>query len=307
MRVPALLLLLLSTGAALAQPAPPPVVHEPETVYSDAELERDQSISRQTVNSVLDPVWSMDDQYARWKTPICFNVYGFSATAKYVVERRMKDIAAQVGAPVDRNDPCVPNVTIAVTPDPAATLASVHAARRALLPNYGFIAAELKQSQPVQAWYGVSVRGTSGREELLFDGFNDGIPDERRFGAMSGELSRLNTGLSTALQTVLIVADTKALMGKSLGTLADHFAMLALAQARDTRRCKDVATIANLMNQNCTADYRPEAITGNDLALLSAIYQTPDLAMQKMQRQRIIGNMRRSLESQATGKPVAMK
>lgn len=303
LRLPALLLLL--SGAAAA--AQTPVAHEPETVYSDAEVERDQSISRQTVGSVLDPVWSMDDQYARWKKPVCFNVYGLSASAKYVIERRMKDIALQVGAPVDRNDPCVPNVTIAVTPDPAATLASVHAARRALLPNYGFIAAALKQSQPVQAWYGVSVRGTSGREELLFDGFNDGIPDERRFGAMSGELSRINTGLSTALQTVLIVADTKALMGKSLGTLADHFAMLALAQMRDTEQCKDVPTIANLMNPNCTADFRPDAITGNDLALLTAMYQTPDQEMQKMQRARIIGNMRRTLETQVTGKPAPLR
>jgi hypothetical protein len=303
LRLPALLLLL--SGAAAA--AQTPVAHEPETVYSDAEVEQDQSISRQTVGSVLDPVWSMDDQYARWKKPVCFNVYGLSASAKYVIERRMKDIALQVGAPVDRNDPCVPNVTIAVTPAPAATLASVHAARRALLPNYGFIAAELKQSQPVQAWYGVSVRGTSGREELLFDGFNDGIPDERRFGAMSGELSRINTGLSTALQTVLIVADTKALMGKSLGTLADHFAMLALAQMRDTEQCKDVPTIANLMNPNCTADFRPDAITGNDLALLTAMYQTPDQEMQKMQRARIIGNMRRTLETQVTGKPAPLR
>ena len=84
MRLPALALLLVSSTAALAQ-APAPESLAPETVYSDVERERDQSISRETVETVLDPVDTVDGQYARWKRPVCFNVYGLSAAAKYVV------------------------------------------------------------------------------------------------------------------------------------------------------------------------------------------------------------------------------
>lgn len=285
----ALPLLLLCTSAFAQTPAS----DEPETVYSEAE--RDRSISQETLNAVLEPVEGVEEQYARWKKPVCVNVYGLAMAAKYVVERRIRDVGEQVGAPMDRRDPCVPNVTIAFTTDPAATLKSIHDARPGLLPNYDFIAARVKQSQSIQAWYGISLQGASGREELQYDGFNEERPQ-----LIIREFSRLNSGVSTALQTVMIVVDTSAIMGKTLGTLADHFAVMALAQGRATRRCKTVPTIANLMHEDCDATYRPGAITANDLALLTGLYKTPDNTMQRLQRVRIIGNMRKALE----GRPV---
>jgi hypothetical protein len=163
-----------------------------------------------------------------------------------------------------------------------------------LLPNYDFIAARVKQSQPIQAWYGISLQGASGREALQYDGFNEERPQ-----LIIREFSRLNSGVSTALQTVMIVVDTSAIMGKTLGTLADHFAVIALAQGRATRHCKKVPTIANLMQEDCDATYRPDAITANDLALLTGLYKTPDNTMQRLQRVRIIGNMRKALEGRS--------
>jgi len=308
MRLAPFAALLLSTSLVCAQtPAPelPPISPSVETVYSDAELERDRSVSRAQVESVLEPVEAMEFQYARWKRPVCFNVYGLSPNAKYVVERRMKDIAQQVGAPVDRRDPCEPTVTIAFTTDPAATLESIAKVRPTLLPYYGFIRSGLKESKPIQAWYGIVVGGPNGMSYLEYDTQNGGMNDALeppRFGFLSGEMSRLNSGLTTAIASVVIVVDTNAIIGKSLGTLADHFALLALAQARDTHGCKDVSTIANLMLADCDPASRPDAITNTDLAMLTGLYKTPDETGQRIQKARIIGNMRRTLETQATGK-----
>jgi hypothetical protein len=294
MRFATLALLLLSSAAALAQTPAPPVSGGVETVYSDSQLERDQSISRETVQTILDPVDTADDQYARWKRPVCFNVYGLSAAAKYVVERRLKDIAQQVGAPIDRNDPCRPTVTIAFTTDPNATLESIAKVRPWMLPGFNMIRNSVRQSQPIQAWYTTVVTNDNGHRTIEYDGFSD----EPNF-MPSATISRISTGVSTEMGTVVMVVDTNAIMGMSLGTLADHFALLSLAQARAARHCRDIETIANLMQKDCGTERKPTAITNNDLALLTGLYKTPDDHMQRLQRQRVIGNMRRTLEAQS--------
>src|SRR5689334_12066468 len=102
MRLQIISILLLTSAAALAQPAQTPF----ETVYSDAQRERDQDLSRRFVQGVLAPSYSFEDQYAKWKRPVCPNVYGMSVTAKFLLERRIREVAQQVGAPVDRQDPC---------------------------------------------------------------------------------------------------------------------------------------------------------------------------------------------------------
>ena len=61
MRLTGLALLLLSSAAALGQTlAQAPETLDQETVYSDAEIGRDQSISRETVGTVLDPVSTVE-------------------------------------------------------------------------------------------------------------------------------------------------------------------------------------------------------------------------------------------------------
>lgn len=286
----ALALFLLAPGFALAQGAAP---LQSETIYSDAELERDQSISRETVQTILDPVDTADNQYARWKRPVCFNVYGLSETAKYVVERRLKEVAQQVGAPLDRRDPCPPTVTIVFTTDPRATLESIAQVRPWLVPGLSMIRSAVRESQPIQAWYNTYVTNDNGYTILEYDGYT-----EDPLYATSNTVSRISSGVSTAMASVVMVVDTKAVMGLQLGTLADHFALLSLAQARARRSCSDLDSIANLMQPDCAAGLKPTAITRNDIALLTGLYKTPDDDMQRLQGQRIIGNMRRTLESE---------
>src|SRR6188508_2766126 len=115
---------LLAATPALGQ-TPPPVSGEMETVYSDAMKERDQTLARRFVQSLLKSPITMEDQYAKWTVPVCPHVYGLAPGPTYVVERRIRDVAAQVGAPVDRDEFCRHNVSIIVTEDPQATLDSI--------------------------------------------------------------------------------------------------------------------------------------------------------------------------------------
>jgi len=289
-------LFLTLAGTASAQiPAPAPLVlGEPETIQSQAE--RNRSIAGEAVQSVLDPVYGVDGQYARWKHPICLNLYGLTPLARYTVESRIKQIARQVGAPVDNRDPCEINVTVAFTANVKATLDSIYKAVPDLLVDYGFMRNRLKQSQPIQAWYGISARAADGRSYRQLGDSGDPLANGPPVVHVA-DMNRLNTGISTAIELEVVVVDTNAVMGKSLRTVADYLALLTLAQARDTAHCKDVPSIANLMFADCDPAYRPESITAADIAMLSGLYQTQDETLQVLQRQHIVGAMSRALKT----------
>ena len=89
------MLLLLASGSAFAQVQ---IDAPPETIYSDAQRAIDLDHSRRVVETLLAPSFSVDDQYARWKRPVCPRVYGLTPVAAWQLEHRIKEIAHQVGA-----------------------------------------------------------------------------------------------------------------------------------------------------------------------------------------------------------------
>jgi hypothetical protein len=109
--------------------------------------------------------------------------------------------------------------------------------------------------------------------------------------------SRLNSGMTTRMSAVIILVDTKAIMGMELGTLADHFALLSLAEARQGRNCKEVESIANLMAKDCDPALAAKAITRNDIRMLTALYQVPDDRLQGLEQVRIQARIRRQIEA----------
>lgn len=337
---------LLALGAssialfpAIAQPAPPPLSPGVETVYSDAQRAADQDLSRRFVGSLLAPPTSFENQYAKWTRPVCVNVYGLAALSKYMVERRIRQVAQQVGAPVDRADPCTPNVTIAVTEDPQGTLDSVATAAPFLVVSGK--KRQLTVTQPVQAWYTTFRRDFSGLAQLDLNwedaataggteaagGLANLTPPsgdasigvaggsepagaagmatmqagdtiERDVPRVRAQGTRLSTGITPEMAAALIIVDAKAIMGMDLGSIADYLALLTLSQAPATGRCQDAPSIANLM-VNCSADVKTTALSNVDIALLTGLYETP-LKPEMIQRARIIGAMRRTLEAQAS-------
>jgi hypothetical protein len=284
--------LLLAATPVLAQ-----TPGEPETVYSDAQWYKDYSRSAQTLDALAAPVSGVDGQYARWKDPVCFNVYGLAPAIAYAMKRRMKEVAHHVGAPLDASESCTPNVTIIFTSDPDATRQSIWEVRPWLVPGLGMIRNRVRQEQPIQAWYAGLLRGPNGRR-ILWDGYDEDFYYSTGFGAGFVEnpmMSRLNSGIETEIGAVTIIVDSKAILGMTLGALADHFALLSLAEAHVSRQCKPVETIANLMRKDCGP--AATALTQNDLVMLTGLYKTPDDFMQTMQRARILGNMRKAFEA----------
>jgi hypothetical protein len=94
-----------------------------------------------------------------------------------------------------------------------------------------------------------------------------------------------------------VLVDTKAATGMTLGELSDYLAFMTLSQASQYGACLPLETISNLMTSGCGADDTAHRLSHADIALLTALYEVPD-EPELLQKQRIVGAMRRSLEKQ---------
>jgi hypothetical protein len=288
-----LCLLMLLPGAALAQPAKPPLAaSEPETVYSDAQREKDDAMARRFVQSLLQPSYSLDGQFKRWKIQVCPHVVGLDAAAAYVVERRIRDVAQKIGAPVDRKDPCRPNIVVFVTPHPQALLDATAKKEFWLVAGTHPRQDRLTVKYPVQSWYFGMYRDYNGRYWMDMDCefYLDNCPPHV---AARGTL--LVNGIDAEMIATTILVDSHAVSGMTLGSLADYVALMALAQAPATGNCQPAPSIANLFLTDCGADLHTTELSDVDLAMLAALYETPE-EPEKLQWQRLAGNMRRHLE-----------
>ena len=109
--------------------------------------------------------------------------------------------------------------------------------------------------------------------------------------------SQLHTGLTAEMGAATVLVDDKAVTGMTLDEMGDYLAFMTLAQASQFGACQAMPTIANLMQGDCGAENTPHALSHVDIALLTALYEVPD-SPEVLQKQRIVGAMRRSLEAQ---------
>ena len=269
------LALILLTFPVLAQaqsaPQPPQVVGEPETIYSDAQREKDDATARRFVQSYLEPEGTLDMQFARWKQKVCPKVYGMKPVATWIIEHRIKDIAEKVGAPVDRADPCLkPNLLVVVSPQPQAALDSIADKAPILVAMAGTQIKRLTIKYPIQSWYVSLVRDNNGR--LLADVESpDGNPPHIHAG-----LSRLYTGLSPEMGMATVIIDANAANGVAVNGIADYAALVGLSQTVQRGVCQPVPTIANLMLKGCDPENMSNSITDLDVAMLTGLYHAPD-------------------------------
>ena len=108
---------LLCAGAA-AQPTAPPV--ENVTVTGTK--------SRETINSFVQSLvvpTHATDKLARWQTGICPIALGLKPAFLQFITQHIKDAAKKVGAPVDGDPACAPNIEIVFTTTPQALLENI--------------------------------------------------------------------------------------------------------------------------------------------------------------------------------------
>ena len=295
----------------------PVAAQTPETVTSEAQRAKDEQLSRRFVQSVLQPSLSLDGQFAKWtKKPLCVHVSGLAPVPAHAVEQRIREVAQKVGAPVDHKDPCTANAIIFVTADPLGTLDAL--AQKDLLRFVSGVRKDLKVRYPVQSWYTNYFIDTDGQPhydipwvDASYGGpgvwtdtpaDSDGVSARPKNDDMAQFIksndSRLRHGIQPQMGNITIIVDATAIAGMTLNSLSDYLAMMTLSQTPARTRCQPAPSIANLFLKDCDAALHVTGLSNADLAMLSALYETP-LEPENLQMTRIIGTMRRNLETPA--------
>jgi hypothetical protein len=282
-------LALILSGAVSAQPVEQaPARGATENVTVRAQRVESWNYSAGFVTSLLRPSFTMQDQFAKWKQPVCPRVKGMSAASAHLIEHRIRQIAEKIGAPLDQNEACAPkNIVIVVSQEPQTILEGLKDKDRPLFASTP--PGDLKMRYPVQVWYYSVDIDYNGQTYTESDPFFSDTP------AMKSNYTQLSTGIQPETRMATIIADSNSISGMALGTFADYVALLSLAQTPVTGRCQPAPSIANLFLTGCEDGFHTTSLSTADLALLTGIYQTPDTP-ERLQKVRIIANMRKNLE-----------
>jgi len=229
---------------------------------------------------------------ARWESRVCPVTVGQPPDLTFLVTDRVKEIAASVGAPVNVNPSCTPNIQIVFTTTPQALLDDV----RAHDPDYlGYVEGSTAREKlatithPIQAWYMTETIDLDGRRQIdssrrlglemnNFTAF--AMPDSMGVNrdpisfpfATTAKVTgnHINNGARSGFSHVLIVVDSGKLAGRNFNPLGDYIAMLALTQLSSPDVCQQLPSIVNMMAAGC--DQAMEGVTATDLAYLRSLY-----------------------------------
>ena len=259
----------------------------------------------------------LSGKLARWNVGVCPSVIGIRPEAAKFVVQRVRDTAARVGAPVNAEADCRPNIHIVFSTAPQALVSHIRSTQPYML---GYADSKANKDAlalvkfPIQAWYANRMRDLHGKtiyETSKTVGFGNelmipcgSINDPRcpggfmvlpsAVGAMASTGGRLGDGLRSEFHNAIIVADPNALLEYEMGTLSDHIAMLALAQTETPAECASLPSILNLFSKGCAAP--PTELTVADEGYLRGLYSMDAQAIIQAQRDQMIYRIGQAIE-----------
>jgi hypothetical protein len=234
---------------------------------------------------------------ARWERRICPLVVGQNPHYATFIMQHIKYVALAAGAPVNTETSCTPNIEIVFTTTPQDLLDTVGRDAQHYLGYFSSIAekkALATVTRPIQAWYATETTDLKGRRHLdtgrsivggtTVGNFNalsadngdivssssgTALTDMAPFYAWTG--SRLNDGMNTGFDHVLIVIDSTKLAGQDIVPLADYISMLALSQVDSPDACQELPSIVNRMAPGCRHE-TADSLSIYDLTYLQGLY-----------------------------------
>ena len=285
-------LTLAAGGAAQAQGTPAergrdPIIVQGERLSRPAAEQRAVGFIRAT------GVASGETPTARWVDPICPGVTGLTDFANHLAEARIRRVAEAAGAPL-APEPCVRNIAISFTPDGAALARAIgqRESRRMAELSRRAREAVLNGAAPIRWMYTTEVRSGDGRQQAIAapgeahgglhtgEGGGTGIPGSG--GLMLYDSSVVSTLSQRVIVSAIVIIDQDDVMGRTLDSLADYAALVALAEIRDVGATPE-GSILGLFNTPAAV----RNLTTQDTAFLRALYHMP-LDRQALQHRGIL-------------------
>ncbi|HWY64210.1 MAG TPA: hypothetical protein VNX61_03280 [Rhizomicrobium sp.] len=234
---------------------------------------------------------------ARWEDGVCPNVTGLPANFAKFIAKRIRDAATTAGAPVNADESCKPNIDIVFTTKPQGLLDSIRAKDPVLLGYYDNTsqADEMaKVTRTIQAWH--ATQTVDARGHALVDSRNNASGGAAQSSnAQNSFGNRLGDGLHSSYYHAIIVADPSKLGDYEIGTLADHIAMLALAQPAADDACADLPSILDMTSPQCHKDAPAKMMTAADAGYLRGLYQADPGASLRTQKDGIVFRIKEGL------------
>jgi hypothetical protein len=224
-------------------------------------------------------------QIARWREPICPKVMGLTQGFDDFVSQRIKDVAAQVGAPHDQA--CHDfNVLVTFTTEPERLMADVRDHHPALLGYHviGERRALATFQGPIDSWYVTATSMKTGIKNYR---------TARRVDVANGPELPTGTGshippeFASEFALELVVIDANRLDGQAIGPVADKIAMLILSKpaAREAdRKCSPLPSVMDVLDANCPS---VEGLTAYDKAFLEGLYAYQGNELRAFEREKI--------------------
>ena len=240
------------------------------------------------VKSVTAPT-RITGKTARWETPICPYIVGVQPNAIAHLTQRLKEVAAEVGAPFNDRKNCRPNLQVIFNQSPDTLMQDVKVKMPWVLGYYDNVEERDQMAafdHPIKAWYRTATRDVRGRLEV------DRLETFRARKHING--SRLNDGLETQLYSVLLVANPDLLKDRMIETVSDAIAMLALAPSPAGDTCQNLPSVTDLLSKNCA--HVPAGLTINDLGYLRGVYGAHAGLVSHLQKNEIANQMEKTLE-----------
>ena len=276
----------------------------------------DLARSRSFIEAYAAPTAKLD-RYARWQAPPCITVVGVAPAQAASVKARVEQAARAAGLKVGGAG-CKANVEIEFTDQPQDLVDRiVEKTPQVMGFQPGVDPKALKTvTRPIQAWYMTATRG--GADTLAMGNAMAGPPrpslvapdpgtttSARRLPAnaaawagagrapdlatpesLDGPGRSAGAGCSprapscqSVFWNVLVVVDANRVQDRSVESLSDYVAMLALSQPRSLDGCLSMPSIIDLLAPApCTERAPPDALTPADTAFLTALYASDPLA-----------------------------
>jgi hypothetical protein len=130
-------------------------------------------------------------------------------------------------------------------------------------------ALEISDEHAIQGWY---VTAGGGANVLNRDpGLVGGIDLEALWPRVITTSFQAN-GANRSILGVVLVINTKKVVGVTIGSIADYAALVSLSVIEDPNQCDALPSILDIESSACASRDKPAGITAGDLAFLKALY-----------------------------------
>jgi hypothetical protein len=298
---------LLIATPALALYAPPESDKPSDTIVVTGQKPEKKIIQKEASEFIRTIIKLPDDgQYARRNAPICPKVFGIDAQYAQIVEKRIRDVAKTVAAPI-AGSKCKLNLVVRFSDDGDGHINKLKSAKPGLFSTIPL--AERKSffaaTSPVRWWYNLHFTGTDGRELV------SSSPQELPVGAMfsskgfarSLSPSIIDTNLIVRIEASTVIIDANKVAGFTLDTIASYAAMLSLGHIRQYTNYTGPPSILGIFNPVHNIAEAQRDLTEWDYAYLRALYKMPLNRVARTQRSKIAATMANELVGEDNARP----